>query len=1662
MILQPGQSIADGLYEIESFIAHGGMAEVWRVIHKPTGQIQALKILKKKSLRFPDLLERFRLEYDMLKRLNHPHIMKAYEFGQFNYMGSQLPWFTMEYFTNNMRQRLQQISIGEGLNLLLPVLEALDYAHQQNICHRDLKPMNILLNDQGRAVLTDFGIAKETDRDRGLTGRNIIGTAYYISPEQCMGLKVTPQSDIYAFGVILYQLCTGHFPFEDASEVSIIRRHINETPRSVQEINPAISPTLALAIAKCLEKKPEDRWGSARELAQALRKADEIAETAQHVLRRGQLFHNRRFKVIGLIDMGGFAEVYRVRNLENGRLHALKICLPALAYDSEMLKRFQREITILRAFNHERIIRVVEWGEYEYENLKLPYFIMPFYPGNLGACMSQPVDPEKAFQILMDVLEALAYAHSFEGTGVLHRDLKPSNILIDTEGRGYLTDFGIAKISKGVSTLMTRSATMTRAAVGTSYYMSPEQIRNEPVDARADIYSFGIILYEVAAGRRPYDAKSSEHIIAMHLFEKPDPPRKYNLLISPRLQSVILKCLEKNPDDRFPSVPDLIEALKKTQRRGKFFAYGGAADTGTISRIRKPMRRAGRSLRRAAFSPRTWLILAGVVGGVLLGWGGAVAARMQVSGNPSVSQILSPRALSYDGTIRPARRMAAVFDGLGGAAAGAAAGQWEEPVEVAFLDTAARQRYDELKRFREEAAAAGEITDALRAEGRMRSLAAAAAPTVAVRNPDEIIPTNQGAADAVMELALSRAVDLPLQYEYRLIDQASNEVVKEGTSPTPQIQLAAVPAGSYTFEARAVHQGFRTPPAQSSLEIRNVEKPIRLALQGEGDQRTVVFTNFDEGFRSYEWQVRDAAGQVVPLPPDTANQPFDVALLTQDGRYQVSVLAYDQDPSIVNPYPSLPESVIVDRTAPQLTMTAQRGPERLGAVQPGQTFVLMPGDDPITLGFAPSDNIAAANEIRVLDAEGGQPATVLAYNPDRSTYAFVVEDPYGNRSQPFEIRVQSVGQEMAALAGQWSEAQTRLNADATRYARTRALFDPGPLAQAVSGGSISREWLAAQDESAMEQLQQKLDELEDLMERDDAFAELADLLAAVAAQLPAAQQGPLNAALRQARQSWATDVAAADLEPTQLLREAARAGLPAVTREMLAYAPAGDTGAWRLELSGAAPRLPNGRYRYSLAQEDPGSADAAQLLSGNTTSEADISVEVARPDQPVNLAAQFVIDAGEPLGNLAGPPSLIHFDPAVQIDDQLRADMDNYEALFQRLARDEARYARTLAWLQQPGRLSLVDRSGNFDFAWTLRNANDPAQIQQMREQLQTLQQMAAQDDAFAEALENVDLAGWSARHRNALADTLRDAWMKGGAQDVAAWIGAQRNEYAARNADTLLAPPEVDWDAISVELAEKIVRIERRAFGKPPTDSASLKLGWTTGDSAPASTFDLTGDSTTAEPPQLGREYRLAARWVSGDYASDWAIGGRYEIPDATPTPTPTPSPTATPTPTPQPTATAAPAPTPTPRPTAEPTPTATPEPTQTPAATGAVTRAEADALAKRITSAIRNVGESAGKDVGSIFQNFRRLHANPDEDSIFIKNYDKGDFRDSLANKYVGFMGARVKENPSGNTVLLEVIMQLISQGGRQQPILFELTVRRDNDGNLIIVSDRLARTE
>jgi serine/threonine protein kinase len=1658
MIFQTGQIVADGRYRIESFIAHGGMAEVWRATHLPTGRIHALKIMNRKSLKFPDLLTRFDLEYEVVARMDHPNIVKVHEKGVHHDGEQDLPWFTMAFYPSNLRQRLPQISIGEGLSLLLPVLDALEYSHRRNICHRDLKPMNILIDNLGRSVLSDFGIAKETDRDRNLTGRNIIGTAYYISPEQCMGMKVTAQSDIYAFGVILYQLCSGHFPFEDTNEVNIIRRHISEMPRPVQEFNPAISSTLAQAIGRCLSKKPEERYQSARELAAALRKCEELNEVSHRVLKPGQLILDGRYKAITLIEQGGFAEVYRVKDIRTRRQLAMKICLPALAYDNETIRRFKREINIMKALSHPSIVSVLEEGELPYTNLMLPFFIMPFYPGNLGQALSQPVEPDKALKVILNVLEALSHAHKFEGAGVLHRDLKPSNILIGAEGRGFLTDFGIAKISKGASSIMTRSATMTRAAVGTSYYMAPEQIKNEEIDARADIYSIGIILYEIVTGRKPFEAGSSEQIIAMHLYERPDPPTRFNEYIPPRLEALILRCLEKDRGARFTSVDELTMALRAIEQDGKWFVQ----PKGLLTRVGRPMRSLKTNFRQWIVTPKPVIVVIGCVIGLGLGMAGAVGARVfEGGGMPSARQMLSPSALSYAASIRPAGRVQSVaatirretdeqIDRLK---------SWSDPTEVAFLGADSRRRYDELKALHNLGAQEGDAETAVKAAARMRRMLAMAAPSLSIREQmsTAVVQTNQASASAEVQMAMAGNGDVAFQYRWELIDARTGQTVQSATAAQPRVELAEVPVGSYRFAARGVFEKYETAPVELPIEIRRVDKPIEVAVAGSGNDQLVSFANFDPTqFRSYEWSIADGDGEPVAAPEGSAGAPLQTSSLP-DGVYRVRVLAYDVKPEIGAPYQSNPQIVTIDRTPPTLTASARQDTAALGPVGAGQSFTMLRSDPEITLTFAPADNVATVDEVRVLDADGrdlrafrGQ--VVLVWNPGKTDYTFFAEDPRGNRTAPFTVQVQSVSREVESALNQWRQLQDELKSDPEKFARARRSVPTAEWAGVLTlEGRLDRSWLTANagNSALIERLSATSGRLAAAMELDRRFAAQAEALRAFAQTLPAGFQSQATQAIAQAVQTWQNSFDQSGVDPQAVAAATARQMIPPVPASAVAIGQDPQTLNYRLTMAANAAPVAGARFRFRVLNEQPDPNGLNEALERGTT-DRQLNEILPDPTKPVFLAVQAAVDAGEPLGTIYGTPQIVPFDAPVVLSDALTGAIEQYAADWRLAANAEQDFPRAQAFVAAGTRLPLVDRAGQPAMNWLIQHANNAGEMQQMQADAAQLRQWIDADRQWQPARDSLNQAtgAWTADHRNALGGQFRTQWAAGNAADPPPDTARLVREYAATRADGLLAPPSPEWQ--SIRASGRAFSFNRSVFGRAPA-GATLELSWgkpndtRTPLAAISATFDREGNAAVA-PPAAGERFELAARWVSaigeGPTAlkihSAWARGGDFLVPNQTPEPTATPTATATPTPSPSPTATSAPA-------------------------AGTISETEARQAANAIYAAILTTPQKPRKSneiIGDYSALFGSASGSPD--SAFLIPMTSGDnaarYRGAIDDGYFGYLGARFVKDLGNNAFQIDYVSWNRNRPTEREYTPYKVTLGREGDRVVIKKDERI----
>ncbi len=265
-----------GDYSIEALIGRGGMARVYEALDEKLGRKAAVKVIEVEHEKADEMTQRFIREARAAANLDHPNIISVYQFGEDNnlyYLAMKLiEGHTLLNILKKRRQQKKFMEPEEILNIVSQIAAALDYAHSKGVIHRDIKPSNIMLTDDNRAILTDFGLTMQVGNDSTLG--TAFGTPRYISPEQAMAShRAVPQSDIYSLGVILYEMTTGQAPFDSDSPMSLALSHISNPPPEPKSVRPDLPHPVQMVLLKALEKRPENRWQSATEMVDALRAA---------------------------------------------------------------------------------------------------------------------------------------------------------------------------------------------------------------------------------------------------------------------------------------------------------------------------------------------------------------------------------------------------------------------------------------------------------------------------------------------------------------------------------------------------------------------------------------------------------------------------------------------------------------------------------------------------------------------------------------------------------------------------------------------------------------------------------------------------------------------------------------------------------------------------------------------------------------------------------------------------------------------------------------------------------------------------------------------------------------------------------------------------------------------------------------------------------------------------------------------------------------------------------------------------------------------------------------------------------------------------------------------------------------------------------------------
>jgi serine/threonine-protein kinase len=275
----------DDRFALDARIGEGTFAEIYRATDSQTGAVVAVKTLRPEQASNRQAIALFHQEGEIGSSLVHPNIVRVLSYGE----ASGTYFIVMELVSGiSLRRRMRRsvpLSISESVRLIRSVLRGLDAVHAAGYVHRDIKPQNILLEVDGTPKITDFGITLRTGGIRASDDGTTLGTAAYIAPEQAAGWEIGPQADLYAVGVVLYEMLTGQVPFPGDDPIEVMHRHMYETPRDPRTLNDDISPALSAVVLRALAKVPEERFASAKEMHDALEMLH-FAELPGHALLR--------------------------------------------------------------------------------------------------------------------------------------------------------------------------------------------------------------------------------------------------------------------------------------------------------------------------------------------------------------------------------------------------------------------------------------------------------------------------------------------------------------------------------------------------------------------------------------------------------------------------------------------------------------------------------------------------------------------------------------------------------------------------------------------------------------------------------------------------------------------------------------------------------------------------------------------------------------------------------------------------------------------------------------------------------------------------------------------------------------------------------------------------------------------------------------------------------------------------------------------------------------------------------------------------------------------------------------------------------------------------------------------------------------------------------
>jgi serine/threonine protein kinase len=599
--------VVGGRWTLERVLGSGGMADVYAA-RDATGVLAAVKVLQPEVLADEEVRQRFCREARVAESLDHPNIVRVIEQ---NTNSPESAYIAMELLEGEtLAERVQRTGTLPGFELLGvvdQVLDALALAHERGIIHRDLKPANLFIARGGTVKLLDFGVARLLDPTGTTTKTRLgfaLGTVSYMAPEQAQGKhdEIDPRTDIFALGAILFRLAAGRPVHVCDTNAATLAAMATKPAPPLLSVCSSASPHLVAIVDTCLAFSRDRRYPGARLMQADVRaalagspppfatSAKSSSEQATFVPAgepppssvatdptmlpgtaapvtgevggsstgsRGNLVGQvvgGRYQIEQLLGTGGMGSVYRAMHVHMRKTMALKVLHRELTSVPEVVARFEREAVAAARIEHECVASATDFGKLEDGSF---YLVLEFIQGR---SLRELLDAERvlpaarALHIAAQVARALEAAHALD---IVHRDLKPDNVmLVNREGNAdavKVLDFGIAKVL--VDEASDQPLTQIGAVFGTPEYMSPQQAVGKGVDQRSDLYSVGVMLYEMLAGTTPFKSGDMMAVLSKQLTSEP-PPLPAGT--DPEIVALVMRLLAKEVDARVQSASELV------------------------------------------------------------------------------------------------------------------------------------------------------------------------------------------------------------------------------------------------------------------------------------------------------------------------------------------------------------------------------------------------------------------------------------------------------------------------------------------------------------------------------------------------------------------------------------------------------------------------------------------------------------------------------------------------------------------------------------------------------------------------------------------------------------------------------------------------------------------------------------------------------------------------------------------------------------------------------------------------------------------------------------------------------------------------------------------------------------------------------------------------